>query len=70
LQNFTDSWHLEGQDASLCQNFIKVGQSAKLILQLFKMAVAAILDFGNPEILLAGGFQRVEMHLSAKFYQN
>jgi len=38
--------------------------------RIFKMAVAAILDFWNREILLAIGVERVETHQHAKFYQN
>jgi len=36
----------------------------------FKMAAAAILDFGNFKFLTAGTLKRVELRLRAKFCQN
>ena len=40
------------------------------IFRIFKMAAAAILDFGNHEILLVTSIQRVETHLRATVCQN
>ena len=36
----------------------------------FKMAAAAILDFGNFEFLTVGTLKRVELRLHAKFCRN
>jgi len=36
----------------------------------FKMATAAILDFGNFKFLTVGTLKRVELRLHAKFWRN
>ena len=38
--------------------------------QFFKMAAAAILDFGNFKFLTVGTLKRVELRLHAKFWLN
>ena len=38
--------------------------------RFFKMAVAAILDFGNFKFLTVGTLKRVELRLRAKFCRN
>jgi len=40
------------------------------IFRFFKMAAAAILDFGNFKFLTVGAVKRVELHHRAKFRQN
>ena len=37
--------------------------------RFFKMAAAAILDFGNFEFLTVGTLKRVELRLHAKFWR-
>ena len=39
-------------------------------LRFFKMAAAAILDFGNFEFLTVGTLKSVELRLHAKFWRN
>jgi len=39
-------------------------------LRYFKMAVAAILDFGNLKLLTFATLKRVELRLRAKFCRN
>jgi len=41
-----------------------------LLVWIFKMAAATILDFWNRKILLAIGVERIETHQRAKFRQN
>jgi len=38
--------------------------------RIFKMAAAAILDFGNITFLTVGTLKRIELRLHAKFYRN
>ena len=38
--------------------------------RFFKMAAAAILDFGNFKFLTVGTLKRVELRLHAKFWRN
>ena len=38
--------------------------------RFFKMAAAAILDFGNFKFLTVGTLKRVELRLNAKFWRN
>jgi len=38
--------------------------------RFFKMAAAAILDFGNFQFLTVGTLKRVELRLRAKFCRN
>ena len=38
--------------------------------RFFKMAAAAILDFGKFKFLTVGTLKRVELHLRAKFWRN
>jgi len=38
--------------------------------RFFKMAAAAILDFGNFKFLTVGALKRVELRLRAKFCRN
>jgi len=55
------------------QNFVKIGQTVFEISRFFlffKMVAAAILDFRNSQILLAGRVCRAEIHQHAKFRQN
>ena len=40
------------------------------IIQFFKMAAAAILDFKNLKFLSVAAVKRVELHHRAKFRQN
>jgi len=59
---------LDGGAASLCQNFVKIGQSRVeiIILRFF----TAILDLRDSLISLANGFQRAKEHDYAKFHWN
>ena len=42
----------------------------KADFRFFKMAAAAILDFGNFKFLMVGTLERVELRLRAKFCRN
>ena len=55
--------------AKLRQNRLKRGWDMA-ILQFFKMAATAILDFQNFKFLTVGTVKRVELHPLAKFRQN
>ena len=71
--NFNCPYPSDGQSASSWKNFAKIGRTVQEILPIFdffKMAAAAILDFGNFKFLTVGTLKRVELRLCAKFCRN
>jgi len=53
-------------------NFAKIGLTVPDMadFRFFKMAAAAILDFGNLKFITVGTLKRVELRLHAKFCRN
>ena len=72
VQIFNGRAGQEGRNASACQILSKLVEIGRDManFRFFKMAAAAILDFGNFKFLTVGTLESVELRLRAKFWRN